>query len=357
MQLALTLFCLIALQLGLYVDVLINAHDQLVLLLPGPLFTQQHQAESVSASWSVYPYHMLIQEQPVLYDELTEAADTSALNDAVPINASPSHAINTARQAWDASLVLAAFIDNLNRPNSSLSACDTNSNTNIDVQEEKEDQHQWCVTLRSDLYLSAAPTDDHRRILELGAGRHAVVSISMWLICLALQQLSTTSEQQSRQMTIYASDVAQVQPYISRNMQINREHQQQRQRQTAAINGNEENEACDMSIIVVDWTDEEVSPSLLHPPLSLLLASDIIWLQELIPPLVHLLGQLIPPHSSTPLYIAHQQRSLAAWEQFRSQMEHAGFTVQLVPRYWYSPVYQHPSIHIYRIARTVNRAK
>ena len=88
---------------------------------------------------------------------------------------------------------------------------------------------------------------------------------------------------------VVLTDVASVRPSLEQNIQLN---------------------ACGfvsrLVAAVLDWLAPSTLAAL-HPPFDVIVAADVVWVEELIAPLVHVLDELASP--STLLYLAHQSRS------------------------------------------------
>lgn len=96
-------------------------------------------------------------------------------------------------------------------------------------------------------------------------------------------------------------------------------------------------------------------------PFDLIVASDVIWLDHLVEPLVDTLFRLITigerkeaagddkrAHSRREVLLAHETRSLVVEQKFFRLMEQKGFVVHKVPFEEMHPEYRAKDISIYR---------
>ena len=75
----------------------------------------------------------------------------------------------------------------------------------------------------------------------------------------------------------------------------------------------------------LDWSHTKMGnfPGM---PIDVFIASDVVWLADLVGPLVTCLVQLIKEHQvSSQFILAHQQRSVRVDEKFFNKMEIEGF--------------------------------
>jgi hypothetical protein len=101
----------------------------------------------------------------------------------------------------------------------------------------------------------------------------------------------------------------------------------------------------------LDWTSPASSslPSL-HE-MDLILGSDVVWVEELIPPLVSTLAWLTSAPSSPSIILAHQTRSTRGDELLFKSLEEVGLKVKTVDRNMHHPEFNHPKVNLLTISR------
>lgn len=86
------------------------------------------------------------------------------------------------------------------------------------------------------------------------------------------------------------------------------------------------------------------------PPISLILGADVVWVSELIPPLVRTLRVLCEGTTPSPrVLIAHQTRSRAGDALFFGLLAGAGFSVLELPRTAHHPAFNDAAIGIFQL--------
>ncbi len=142
-----------------------------------------------------------------------------------------------------------------------------------------------------------------KRAIEVGAGTgfgfrdaHALSRIS--LLGMAFAVLSQGLESNGTAVTL--TDVAAAVPALERNVELTFGRDQ-------GI----------VSAKTLDWTDSSTLEAL-SPPFDVILASDVVWVQDLIAPLVQTIDALSSPTSC--LYLCHQSRSVRGDTEFFSRL-------------------------------------
>ena len=285
-----------------------------VLALPGPLFASSLPNDSTATASSRFPYphHLLIRGHPLLYEPSVSSSSSSA---------DPSaHAVNTARHAWDAGFVLSKLLERYNSAAngdapSLPAACEAGED--IDTAET---HHQW---LADELRL-----DGSSAVVELGAGAHVLPSLTAWLLGAG---------------TVTATDVQEMGEWMHRTVDINQQY---------AADTDDPSSRRTLRVVPVDWTEQDERLLPVEPPPTLLLASDVVWLHELIPALVRTIGALLS--GSRPcavLYMAHQHRSAVGWQRFEMAAQQAALSVQAMHRCLQVEGYSSDKVDVYRIVR------
>lgn len=91
---------------------------------------------------------------------------------------------------------------------------------------------------------------------------------------------------------------------------------------------------------------------------SLVLGADIVWISELIPPLVKTLAYLCRAIVPSPtVLIAHQTRSRAGDALFFSSLRETGFVIEAVPREEHHPRFRDNDIAIIRLRMRVDEGR
>eukprot|EP00656_Telonema_subtile_P043290 TRINITY_DN49668_c0_g1_i2.p1 TRINITY_DN49668_c0_g1~~TRINITY_DN49668_c0_g1_i2.p1 ORF type:complete len:151 (+),score=9.97 TRINITY_DN49668_c0_g1_i2:67-519(+) len=99
----------------------------------------------------------------------------------------------------------------------------------------------------------------------------------------------------------------------------------------------------------LDWTDP-TAPEKLEPPFDVLLAADVVWVQELIVPLVATMNSL--SGANTVIYFAYQSRSQIADQTLFTALTTAKFAWSVVPDHLYHDDFSSAKILIYEIVRS-----
>ena len=285
-----------------------------VLALPGPLFASSLPNDSATAS-SLYPYphHLLIHGHPLLYDPSLSASTSDPA----------SHAINTARHAWDAGFVLSKLLERYNPVDidedtihsSTLPArCDSESS------DMAEAQHR---SLARDLRLDSTSV-----VVELGAGAHMLPSLTAWRLGVG---------------QVTATDVHEMIEWMQHTADINQHYAAHKDAQPTTGQ---------VRVVAVDWTAQNEQLLPIDPQPTLLLASDVIWLHNLIPALVRTIASLLS-HSRPPsvLYLTHQHRSAVGWRRFEVEAEQRALSVLAMHRCLQAEGYSSDKVDVYRITQ------
>ena len=103
-----------------------------------------------------------------------------------------------------------------------------------------------------------------------------------------------------------------------------------------------------IEVQVLDWFQKPQ----LDGPIDIVIASDVVWLAELIDPLVTTIKRLIERQSS-PLvvYMSYQSRSIAADNKLFQALELVQCKVETIPTYQHHPEYSSSKVNIYRITK------
>lgn len=150
------------------------------------------------------------------------------------------------------------------------------------------------------------------RVIDLGAGTGAVG--------LATAALGASS--------VVLTDLPHLLPLLERNLALNRDA------------------APAASVAALDWRAPEIDP--LHPPFQLILASDVLYQQEVLPHFVATLQALCGPHPTTTAVLLaneHRPKLPFPWPLFKA----AGFEVVQVPWEDHHPAWRSEDIHLYRL--------
>ena len=282
------------------------------LALPGPLFaSSQPNGTTSSSSPYPYPHHLLIRGRPLLYDPKL-AASTSD---------SASHAVNTARHAWDAGFVLSKLMERYNSADGQQVDSSTLPAGCGGVDSEVAGLHnRW---LASELRLDSTSV-----VVELGAGAHMLPSLTTWRLGAGI---------------VTATDVQEMKEWMQLTADINTQY---------AMDTDEQPPSGQLRVAAVDWTVQQEQQLPIEPQPTLLLASDVIWLHDLIPALARTISSLLS-HARPPpvLYLAHQHRSAVGWQRFEVEAEHAGLSVQVMHRCLQAEGYSSDKVDVYRVTR------
>jgi predicted nicotinamide N-methyase len=149
---------------------------------------------------------------------------------------------------------------------------------------------------------------ENARVLELGAGR-GIAGITAGLL--------------GAECTI--TDLCPVVPSIEKSIKLN--------------------QLVNVSALALDWTQ----PSCLPSEFDYIIAADVIWVQELIEPLIDTIEKLF--HSGTIMYLCHQTRSTIADDLLFTTLAKRSFVWEQVPMESLDYQYQRHNIHIYKISR------
>ena len=95
----------------------------------------------------------------------------------------------------------------------------------------------------------------------------------------------------------------------------------------------------------LDWCTKHDLPNF-----EVILGSDIIWVLDLVTPLVETIVSL--SNDSTNIYLADQQRSKICQDKFFEEIRANGFHVQLIP--WHHEWYSKNSVNIYHFRKNSN---
>jgi Lysine methyltransferase len=119
--------------------------------------------------------------------------------------------------------------------------------------------------------------------------------------------------------------------------------------------------SCSVSVLPLDWYSEDVG-SLSGRSFDLILAADVVWLAELVPPLVRTLERLTvsdtavastgssSSHHSTTILLSYQERSRATTALLMRELQQC-FTVQALPTAQLHPQFRSDKITVYTIHR------
>nr|KAJ3420131.1 hypothetical protein HK105_006043 [Polyrhizophydium stewartii] len=107
---------------------------------------------------------------------------------------------------------------------------------------------------------------------------------------------------------------------------------------------------CIERVAPLDWTASDAHLAALRPPLfDLVLAADVVWVQDLIVPLVETLSELVHPNAVA--LLAHQSRSSRGDNTLFDSLARAGLAAEAVDRSLLDPAFAKPGITVYRISR------
>jgi len=100
---------------------------------------------------------------------------------------------------------------------------------------------------------------------------------------------------------------------------------------------------CNVSVAPLPWGCD---PKKLNPPFDLILASDVVYQEQSIEPLIYSLRSLCGPHSR--VFFANEHRAKLPFPV--SLFATAGFSVELVPIRQHHPEWRSPDIQIYSLS-------
>ncbi len=101
----------------------------------------------------------------------------------------------------------------------------------------------------------------------------------------------------------------------------------------------------EISFAPLAWGEEPLSPQIPSPPFDIILASDVIYQENLINPLISTLKTLSGP--CTQIFLAYEHRPKLPFPQ--ESFLAAGFHVEQIPYEQLHPEWRSPDIYIYRI--------
>jgi predicted nicotinamide N-methyase len=242
---------------------------------------------------------MLLLPGPAFSIDWTGKSEKSFLiaNQIVKLNSSPlkldNHAVDTCTNVWDGSIVLAKYLEENSASVSSLDFLNfpSPSSTNITGNSIRK---------------SRFPLDG-KNVLELGSGL-GLVSIAASL----LGAIVTLSD--------HKDAIAQL-PNIP-----------------------------NISIASLDWLEPQKS-TVITNKFDLIVGADIVWLMELVQPLINTLILLMPLGSTTKFLLAYQERSSAVTRAFFSGLVHAFFAWELISPEDCQGEWRKDNIQLYEIRR------
>ncbi|KAI8899379.1 putative methyltransferase-domain-containing protein [Globomyces pollinis-pini] len=105
------------------------------------------------------------------------------------------------------------------------------------------------------------------------------------------------------------------------------------------------NKLSNITASALDWNDNAG----INQKFDLILASDVVWVYELIEPLVFTLKNLT--HATSTILLSHQSRSTRADVHLFELLTQHGFKYELIDKSLLDPVIQRDVINIYKIVR------
>ncbi|KAJ9050431.1 Septin-6 [Entomophthora muscae] len=196
------------------------------------------------------------------------------------------HTTNTSKVVWDSSIVLSKYIETL------------------------------VALLKLDL--------NSKRVLELGAGK-GVVGIA----CAILGA------------TVTLSDAPEAIPTLSEVVRLNK------------LNASISSKGCIERVVALDWiscSQGIFAEDLAHSPFDFIVASDVIWVDWLVEPLIKTLAGFM--NQTTIAYLAYQQRGARCHPLFLKSMQKNGLKYNIIPFQDLHPQYQlGDTIAVYRLEK------
>jgi predicted nicotinamide N-methyase len=106
-------------------------------------------------------------------------------------------------------------------------------------------------------------------------------------------------------------------------------------------------------VVPLDWTNPAASKDSLPLGPDYILGADVVWVPELIQPLVQTLSYLVGPGPSrTVILLAHQTRSHASDTLLWSLLREQGFAIEQIPIEQHHPKWRADAIQLYRITKS-----
>eukprot|EP01103_Thecamoeba_quadrilineata_P008477 TRINITY_DN1820_c0_g1_i2.p1 TRINITY_DN1820_c0_g1~~TRINITY_DN1820_c0_g1_i2.p1 ORF type:complete len:128 (+),score=16.10 TRINITY_DN1820_c0_g1_i2:243-626(+) len=99
------------------------------------------------------------------------------------------------------------------------------------------------------------------------------------------------------------------------------------------------------------WGDRE-SVNSLKGPFDLIIASDVLWLESLVEPLVETFRHLMDTVKKPSILIAHETRSLRIEDVFVQHVVQRGFSLEKISHVKMDSFYQDPNINIFQLTFT-----
>ncbi|KND01015.1 uncharacterized protein SPPG_04107 [Spizellomyces punctatus DAOM BR117] len=227
-----------------------------------------------------------IQGQPLF----TQAEEDQGLGEADRLG----HEAKTALTVWDCSVILAKML---------------------------EYQNTRAATAISEFDVRG------KRVIELGAGRA--------LVGMAAAVLGAN---------VVVTDVDDVLPALKKVIALN-EHIIASDKAESELSGKGRIEG----VCNLDWTQRSNVISMLQPPFDLILAADVVWLYDLIEPLVATIAELSSPNTTT--LLAYQSRALRADRQLFSALENHRLSWEILGDEQLDLFYRKDNVVIYRIQK------
>ncbi|KAI8927603.1 putative methyltransferase-domain-containing protein [Entophlyctis helioformis] len=102
-------------------------------------------------------------------------------------------------------------------------------------------------------------------------------------------------------------------------------------------------------VVALDWTDRKAGLQSLGEPYDVVVAADVVWVHDLIVPLVDTLSDLI--QGATVGLLAYQSRSSRADGTLFGALASVGLAVALVPDEQLDPVFRKDAVKVYCLSR------
>lgn len=109
-----------------------------------------------------------------------------------------------------------------------------------------------------------------------------------------------------------------------------------------------DNKFSDITAVALEWTENESLLTANLPMFSYIFCSDLVWITDLVPPLIKTLSKIAQPQF-TVVYFAHQSRSIICDDLLVRCLIEEGFLVETVDDSLLHPDYKKDSVVIYKL--------
>ncbi|KAJ3296078.1 hypothetical protein HDU76_006766 [Blyttiomyces sp. JEL0837] len=105
------------------------------------------------------------------------------------------------------------------------------------------------------------------------------------------------------------------------------------------------------NVVALDWTDRTACSKINDGrPFDVIVAADVVWVYELIAPLVETIRELIKPNCANFAVLAHQTRSMRGDEAFFKNLKDRGLSWEVVDESLLDTMYRRDNVNVYIIA-------